>query len=62
MYGVVPLLDVRHQPAFKCPICRHIPDSKKVVNMDGLAQGFKASTMEPAAHAPADCERVIKNL
>ena len=41
MYAFVPLLDVNHDPAFQCPICRHLPPGERTVLLDGITMGFR---------------------
>jgi hypothetical protein len=37
------LIDTTCDEAFQCPICRHLPDHKKTIVIDGIVMGLQRS-------------------
>ena len=48
------LLDMCTDPAFQCPVCRHLPDSRKAVFLDGICMGMQKSRRLPAVTLPTE--------
>lgn len=61
-YAFARLLDVRKDPAFQCPVCRHLPHGEMCVLLDGICLGFQRAHRLPPDRPTVDTDRVVETL
>lgn len=54
VFAFVDLLDMSRDPAFQCPICRHLRHKDMCIALDGITLGFAASMRQTYTPPAAD--------
>ena len=61
-FAFVDMLDVDHDPAFHCPVCRHLPHRELCVALDGITEGYVASMRQAFVPLVIDDLRTVDEV